>query len=228
MLRLLADRHHDLVAERTGICRFHACWPNCEKAGPHHGFPPAGQRVLGPGRRWASPTANANASAASCSTIRHLDQMLADLRQAHHDHGGLVEPPSPTSTGSGQPAPPFSSATPAASDASHCGPLRPLRRAAPPSTPPAGRSNATASTPAGTANSTMLSTSPLSPKRPTTPRDGPTTSARSPKDNPAKKLSAPSSDGSATPSTAASSTTLHTGPRGQPGTTPGRVTSLTP
>jgi len=70
VLRLLADRHHDLVASAPGWSA--ACtpsWPNCEQAELPRPF-----RPIGPRRTWpqsnlrAPPTSNANESAWSWST----------------------------------------------------------------------------------------------------------------------------------------------------------------
>jgi len=84
------------------------------------------------------------------------------------------------------------------------------------------RLNPNGSTPTATANSTTPSTSPRSDRSATTPPAAPTTSRNWPTGKAAKKRCAASNAASATPSTdnsASTSTTDRTGPGGQPGTT---------
>jgi hypothetical protein len=222
VLRLLADRHHDLVAQRTRIvCRLHALLAQLREGGAPQELSAdrAGEFLARVRPVGAADLERKRLCGELLDEIRHLDKMLADLRRRTVT---AVAASATTVTDVYGVGP-----TCAAILVGHTGGVGRFPspghfarfNASAPSTPPAQRSNATVSTLAGTANSTTPCTSPPSPKWPTTPRDGPTTSARFPKDNPAKKPYERSSDGSATPSTGASSTTLHTGPRGQPGTT---------
>jgi transposase len=201
VLRLLADRHHDLIAQRTRIvCRLHALLAQLREGGAPQGLSAdrAGAFLARMCPVGAADLERKRLCGELLDEIRHLDKMLADLRRRTV---AAVAASATTVTDVYGVGPTCAAILVGHTSGVGASPARATSHAstaALPSTHPAGRSNATASTPAGTANSTTRCTSPRSPKWPTTPRDGPTTSARFPKDNPAKKPYERSSDGSAT------------------------------
>jgi transposase len=163
VLRLLAKRHHDLVAARTrAVCRLHTTL--CHLTEGHF-----------PKRMTASHATSILArirprDAVSIERKALARDLLGEMRRADRDIAELlariktaVAASGSTVTeihGVGPVSPPISSATPARSAASPAPGTTPATTAPPPSKPRADRPSGTGSTPTGTANSTMPSTWP--------------------------------------------------------------------
>ncbi|HWC09753.1 MAG TPA: transposase [Acidimicrobiales bacterium] len=222
VLRLLADRRHDLVAQRTRVVRrLHALLAQLPEGGASAGL--SADRAAQVLRR-LRPLGAANVErkrqcAEHVAEIRRLDAQLAELRkrtvQAVAASGTSVT----EVHGVGPAVAAMVIGDTGWWNASRHRVTSHASMAPPPSTPPAARSNVTASTPVATVGSTMRCTSPRSPSSPTTRPVGSSTCARSPRATRAEKLSGPSIDGSATPSTDTSWPTWGAGPGGQAGTT---------
>lgn len=84
VLRLLADRHHDLVAQRTRvICRFHALLAQLREGGapPRLSAERASEFLAQVRPVGVADRERKRLCGELLDEIRHLDQMLADLRQ---------------------------------------------------------------------------------------------------------------------------------------------------
>lgn len=121
VLRLLADRHHDLTGLRTqAICRLHALLCSLIQAAPAGCCPPSEPaRSCARSARRSLSSWNAIASRSTCSATFAASTISSwPSTSASSKPSWLRAPPSPTSTGSARWAPRSSWATPATSPVS--------------------------------------------------------------------------------------------------------------
>jgi transposase len=163
VLRLLADRHHDLTGLRTqAVCRLHAllCGLTPGGAGRLLSAPQAGRILRGVRPLEPVGIERKRIALELAGDVRRFDSQLIATNQPSAKPSSPRPQRSLTSTASARWAPPSSWATPAISTGSRPAATSPATPAPPPSPPQAGQDSGTGSTLAATASSTERCTSP--------------------------------------------------------------------
>ena len=122
VLRLLANRHHDLVAHRTrAICRLHTLLVSAGRrrlATPAFSDPSRGRAAAHPSRRRGRDRTSTPRASSSSPRCAHADRTSPRSRAASLPRSLRRRPPSPTCSASDRSAPRISSATAATCAAS--------------------------------------------------------------------------------------------------------------